>query len=166
MATNVTRIIAGTRYAGMAQKADDYRNTHDDETLVERAKKFVERKELPVLTGRESSKTVSTENIHWITKRKKTEMMVNCSFLADIVKKLITGRSSVSGTLYIAIRNALVNANLPPVAHFCIIATGADPQHEKGIGTFIKVKINNKEFVLPNSFLRDCADAFLKDSSR
>lgn len=158
-------IHAGTRYAGMAQKVDDYRQAPDDDTLIERAKKFVNKKEPPVLTDKSPPKTVSIENIHWITKRKKIEMMVNCSRLVDIVKKLTTGRSSIFNPLYIVVRGALINANLPPVAHFCIIATGADPQHEKGIGTFIKVKINNEEFVLPNSFLRDCSDAFLKKPS-
>ena len=166
MATNVTRIIAGTHYGGAAQKVDDYRHTPDDETLVERTKKFVSRRELPMSIDEESSKTVSIENIHWVTKRKKTYMMVNCSRLADIVKKLTTGRrSSVFNPLYIVVRSALSNANLQPVAHFCVIATGEDTQHAKGDGTFIKVKINNEEFVLPNSFLRDCENAFLKKPS-
>lgn len=165
MAT-VGRIIAGTHYGGMAQKVDDYRNTPDDEKLVERTKKFVNKKEPSVLTNKNPPKAVSTENIHWITKRKKTEVMVNCSCLVDIVKKLTTGRSSTLNPLYIAVRSALISASLPPVVHFCVIAIGVDSQHDKGVGAFIKVKINNEEFILPNSFLRDCESAFLKDSSR
>ncbi len=162
---DMAKVHPGTRYGGKAQRSYDYYQNSDIDTLVERANKFLEKKHHSVRNIKKSTGTLCVQNIQWVTKRTKINRMVNCPCLADIVKKMMTGRSLLFNPLYKVLLRALNNPHVPPVARFCVIATGAGPRHKKETVTFIKVKIVNDEFVLPNSFLLDCSDAFLKNVS-
>ncbi len=163
---------AGTRYGGKAQKRDDYRGTPDDDTLVERAKKFIPQKNSSADVGEEEKKRKSTrkdivhiENIQWINKKNEKWMLVNSACLARTVKKLTTSRISPFNQLYKVFLRNINSSRITPVSRFCVIATGVDPQRKKKTWTFIKAIINDVEFVLPNSFLKDCSGAFLKKNS-
>lgn len=157
-------IHAGTRYGGKAQHSYDYYRNENCDTLVERTKKFSVQKDTSVRMGapKITSVSVNAEKIQWVGKRVKKYRMINCPCLSDIIKKLITGRSLLFNPLYKTLFFALRDSHIPPVARFCIVATGVDPKNKKKMGTFIKVRISDEEFVLPNSFLRDGSGAFLK----
>ncbi|MBI2025360.1 hypothetical protein HYT04_01035 [Candidatus Kaiserbacteria bacterium] len=159
-------IHAGTHYGGSAQRDCDYYRNNGCDTLINRAKKFLDQKNTSARTNkREPARmTVHVENIQWIAKRKiKKSRAIYCPRLADLAKKMVTGRKSAFKQLYATLVGSLRDPRFPPIVQFSVIATGVDPRHRREMGTFIKAMINNEEFVLPSSFLRDCSDAFLKN---
>ena len=169
----IGRVIvhAGTRYGGKAQQDHDYYRNSGLDTLVDRTNKFLPQKDFSadVSENKKNKLTrkdaIHIENIQWVNKKKKKCLLINSTCLADIIKKLITGNVSPFKLLYKVFLHDINNPRITPVARFCVVATGVDPHHKKKTWTFIKAIINDVEFVLPNSFLRDCSGAFLKKNS-
>lgn len=105
---------------------------------------------------------IDTGEITWTVLAVPLQVSVKYNDLAQFVAQSILKKRSPYGSLYQALLEALLN-HFEPVVHFVVVRAGTI--FSQGGMTFVEVevpKLENRTFVLPNSFIRDCRAAFLR----
>ena len=171
-----SRVVSGPvkRYDAVGQKnvARDY---SDNQSLSAREMKFTRERpyhrQKPEATRARteakkrmaSVKAVNVKKIKWeAVIGKPPYRIVNCLFLAKVVDRLVLDHPSLDNPLYGEMLERLKTPKFAVVTRFYIIETGEDKERVDELGTFIKVTALEEEFVLPVSFLWNCAQTFLK----
>lgn len=155
----------------------------DSESLAQRGKKFMDadlglklfhhelpKREQEVHTDTDEvqsstvSATVDVGSIRWVRKGSQDyHMTAHCPKLMQVAQKFCSPDVNFN-KFYRDLVEGLKDPKFEGVVTFYIIATGVVPKREREFGTFIKLKGEDTEFVLPNSFLKDCMSV-LRDRS-
>jgi len=171
---------SGTRYLGKAQR-DVHTPQRGDESLEARAKKFLAPEKAPsyrrppeevwatveAKQKKRVSPPVIVRRIKWEKETDLPPFLVNCPELKRIVKHLVGHRPSLNDPFYEALIEDLEAPVFAAVALFSVIERGeytAGDAEEPLV--FIRVIAKGREFILPNSFLKHCGEAFIKGLPR
>lgn len=168
------RFIAGRRYGGANQR---FLSSSDDERLSIRAKKFTDKSRdqhkpdkantgvkartvVDEIEKKEAAMSFDVRDIQWEERKGSQYVTVNCPQLVLTLKKKASNPlpDPVSSDLYKKLLEGL-DPKFGVFVRFHVIAMGTYPGMKE---TFMKLKWREvlsgqeKEFVLPKSFLQDC----------
>jgi len=162
------RMVSGRRYGASGQPLKYYHHG-DGSNLIKRSGRFTDYRERRSPEEKTMAKarnisgmlaTVSAGNIQWVPQNERSYVIAHCSQLVRTVEKLIFGHQSNFNHFYQKLIGSLKNPKFEITVRFQVVASGVVPQR-KDVGTFIKLVAQGDEFILPNSFLKDCREAFL-----
>ena len=114
-----------------------------------------------------SVKAINEKKIKWeAVNGTPPHRIVNCLFLKAVVERLKLDHPSLNNPLYEDMLERLRTPKFAVVTRFYIVESGEDPERREELGTFIKMKALEEKFILPLSFLWDCAQTFLAPPRR
>lgn len=174
------RFHPGKAYGGTNQTAI-YKHGPDPAKIEKRATRFVPEGSTPPYrrspeeireTEVEKQKLkclppIDANGIIWQKKAGLAPFLVNCPQLKKIARHLVDYRPSLNNPYYERLIEGLKEPKFATIAMFFVVEQGEYPESDIAKAVkFLRILAEGTEFVLPRSFLRDCASAFPKDLPR
>lgn len=171
-------IHAGTAYGGKNQHHPNV--VENEESIHWRGIKFkpkIPPRDNPKVELNSGSKAktkttpINLEKVRWAKVNNEPPVLLDCRYAISILKDKneLSRPTKDIKSLYWCFMSTIggIISHKPKLkleTPLRLLAAGKDPNGKKGLGGFIKVAVFNREFILPDSFFKDCKKAISKSN--